>query len=114
MHPIRGALGSVVRRARLAQSVAYDDLGTENLAPTTAACEQQAESVIEFQLDKARTQSLSRNIGTVLREHSTWYGIPRRSTHLSAAATAVGSAGGACEANVSAMVAQAVPAAEIH
>jgi hypothetical protein len=41
-------------------------------------------------------------------------GLRPRPAHLSAAATEVESAGGACEANVSAIVAQAVPAAEIH
>ncbi len=38
---------------RLAQSVAYKDLGTENPAPITAAYEKQAEPVIEIQLEKA-------------------------------------------------------------
>jgi hypothetical protein len=38
---------------RLAQTVAYGDLGTENPAPITPAYEQQADPVIELQLEKA-------------------------------------------------------------
>ena len=38
---------------RLAKTVAYGDLSTENPAPITAAYEKQADSVIEIQLEKA-------------------------------------------------------------
>lgn len=38
---------------RLAQTVAYGDLRNENPAPITPAYEQQADQVIELQLDKA-------------------------------------------------------------
>ena len=38
---------------RLAQTVAYGDLGSQNPAPITAAYERQAEPVIELQLEKA-------------------------------------------------------------
>jgi hypothetical protein len=37
----------VLEGHRLAQSVAYSDLGNGNPAPITAACEQQADPVIE-------------------------------------------------------------------
>jgi hypothetical protein len=37
----------------LAQSVAYKNLGTENLAPITAAYEKEADPVVEIQLEKA-------------------------------------------------------------
>jgi hypothetical protein len=58
----------VMEGHKLAQSVAYGDLGSENPAPITATYEQQADPVIELQLEKARTQNLSPEIGTVLRE----------------------------------------------
>ena len=38
---------------RLAQTVAYGDLGSENTAPITAAYEHEADQVIELQLEKA-------------------------------------------------------------
>jgi hypothetical protein len=38
---------------RLAQTVAYKDLGTENPAPITAAYEKKADPVVEIQLEKA-------------------------------------------------------------
>lgn len=42
-----------MERHRLAQTVAYRDLGAENPTPITAAYEKQADSVIETQLEKA-------------------------------------------------------------
>ena len=43
----------VMEGHRLAKTVAYGDLSTENPAPITAAYEKQADSVIEIQLEKA-------------------------------------------------------------
>jgi hypothetical protein len=43
----------VMEGHRLAQTVAYGDLGSENPAPITAAYERQAAPVIELQLEKA-------------------------------------------------------------
>ena len=43
----------VLEGHRLAQTVAYGDLGSENPAPITPAYEQQADPVIELQLEKA-------------------------------------------------------------
>lgn len=43
----------VLEGHRLAQAVAYGDLGNENPAPITPAYEQQADPVIEIQLEKA-------------------------------------------------------------
>jgi len=43
----------VMEDHRLAQTVAYGDLGSENSAPNTAAYERHAEPVIELQLEKA-------------------------------------------------------------
>jgi hypothetical protein len=43
----------VMEGHKLAQSVAYGDLGSENPAPITAAYEQRADPVIELQLEKA-------------------------------------------------------------
>jgi hypothetical protein len=43
----------VMEGHRLAQKVAYGDLSNENPAPITAAYEQQADAVIEIQLEKA-------------------------------------------------------------
>jgi S1/P1 Nuclease len=43
----------VLEGHRLAQTVAYEDLGSQNPAPITAAYEQQADPMIELQLEKA-------------------------------------------------------------
>jgi hypothetical protein len=43
----------VMEGHRLAQSVAYGDLGTENPAPITVAYEKEADPVVEIQLEKA-------------------------------------------------------------
>jgi hypothetical protein len=43
----------VMEGHRLAHTVAYGDLSNENPAPITAAYEQQADQVIELQLEKA-------------------------------------------------------------
>jgi hypothetical protein len=50
---IKVQLTSRRRGHRLAQIVAYPDLGSENPAPTTPAYEQKADPVIELQLEKA-------------------------------------------------------------
>ena len=44
---------------RLAQKVAYGDLGSKNLAPITTAYEQQADPVIELQLERAEVRLAS-------------------------------------------------------
>jgi hypothetical protein len=46
-------LSAILEGHKLAQSVAYRGLGTENPAPMTAGCEKQADPVIETQLEKA-------------------------------------------------------------
>jgi hypothetical protein len=43
----------VLEGHRLAQTVAYGDLGSENQSPITPAYERQADPVIELQLEKA-------------------------------------------------------------
>jgi hypothetical protein len=43
----------VMEGHRLAQTVAYGDLGTESLAPITTAYEKKADRVVEIQLEKA-------------------------------------------------------------
>lgn len=43
----------VLEGHRLAQTVAYGDLGNENPTPITTAYEQQADPVIALQLEKA-------------------------------------------------------------
>jgi hypothetical protein len=43
----------VLEGRRLAQTVAYGDLGNENPAPITPAYEQQADPMIELQLERA-------------------------------------------------------------
>jgi hypothetical protein len=43
----------VLQGHRLAQRVAYGELGSENPAPITAAYKQSAEPVVETQLEKA-------------------------------------------------------------
>ena len=50
----KGSIGDwVLEGHRFAQTVAYRDLGTGNAAPITPAYEQQADPVIELQLEKA-------------------------------------------------------------
>jgi hypothetical protein len=43
----------VLEGHRLAQTVAYGDLGTENPAPITTAYEKEVDRVVEIQLEKA-------------------------------------------------------------
>jgi hypothetical protein len=43
----------VLEGHRLAQTVAYGDLGTENPAPISAAYEKGADAIVEIQLEKA-------------------------------------------------------------
>jgi hypothetical protein len=43
----------VMEGHRLAQTVAYGDLGSDSPAPITSACEDQADPVIELELEKA-------------------------------------------------------------
>jgi hypothetical protein len=43
----------VMEGHRLAQAVAYGDLGTENPVPITSTYEKQADAVIEIQLERA-------------------------------------------------------------